>query len=79
MHYIPSFNVQDEESGSDTEFRSRRTSVEEKPKVVDKKQPTVPETTGEKKGVGFAEQKPKENDKGAASSEEVCHESKRYL
>ena len=39
----------------------------------------MPETTGEKKGVGFAEEKPKENDKGAASSEEVCHKSKRVI
>ena len=39
----------------------------------------MPETTGEKKGVGFAEQKPKENDKGAASSEEVCNKSKELF
>ena len=50
--------------------------MEEKVKVVEKKQETVPETASEKKGVGFTEKTPvsEENDKGAASGEEVCHE-----
>ena len=45
--------------------------MEEKVKIVEKKQQTVPETVGEKKGVGFAEQKPEENNKVTAAEEEV--------
>ena len=61
----------DEESGSDSEFRPRRTSVEDKVKVADKKQETVPESVSEKKGVGFAVETPQENSKEAV--EEVGH------
>ncbi|XP_068737524.1 protein scribble homolog [Montipora capricornis] len=61
----------DEESGSDTEFRPKRTSLEDKPKVTDKKQVTVPGAADDKKGVGFSEPKPEENNKGAALAEEA--------
>ena len=54
----------DEESGSDSEFRPRRTSFEDKGKIAEKKQETVPETVAEKKGgVGFAVEKSQENNK----------------
>lgn len=51
----------DDESGSDSEFRPRRASFEDKVKIVDKKQLTAPEKTIEKKEIGFAEPKPEEN------------------
>lgn len=56
---------QDEESGSDSEFRPRRTSFEDKVKIAEKKQETIPETVSEKKGVGFAVETPEENNKEA--------------
>ena len=59
------FKCKDEESGSDSEFRPRRTSFEDKVKVAEKKQETVPESVSEKKGVGFAAETPPENNKEA--------------
>lgn len=56
---------QDEESGSDSEFRPRRTSFEDKVKIAEKKQETIPEPVSEKKGVGFAVETPEENNKEA--------------
>ena len=57
--------LKDEESGSDSEFRPRRTSFEDKVKVTEKKQETVPEAGSEKKGVGFAVETPEKNNKEA--------------
>ena len=65
---FPFFSLKrkDEESGSDSEFRPRRTSFEDKGKVAEKKQETVPETVSEKKGgVGFAVETSQENNKEA--------------
>lgn len=60
------FGNKDEESGSDSEFRPRRTSFEDKGKVAEKKQETVPEMVAEKKGgVGFAVEMSQENNKEA--------------
>ncbi|KAJ7325632.1 neurotransmitter receptor transport postsynaptic membrane to endosome [Desmophyllum pertusum] len=55
----------DEESGSDTEFRPRRASFEEKVKIIENKQETKPEAVSERKGVGFAAETPEENNKQA--------------
>lgn len=60
----------DEESGSDNEFRPSRTTMDEKPKVTEKKQTTVPESSDAKKGVGFSELKAEENDRAVADGEE---------
>lgn len=60
----------DEESGSDNEFRPSRTTMDEKPKVTEKKQTTVPESSDAKKGVGFSEVKAEENDRAVADGEE---------
>ena len=65
MHFSFFLKCQDEESGSDSEFRPKRTSLEEKVKVTEKKQETVPETVNEKKGVGFAVETPEENNQEA--------------
>lgn len=59
-------SFQDEESGSDTEFRPRRASFELKPEISDKKQETVPEARSEKKGVGFSVETPEQNEKQPA-------------
>ena len=52
-------------------FRSSRTTMDEKPKVTEKKQTTVPESSDAKKGVGFSELKADENDRAVADGEEV--------
>lgn len=45
--------------------------MDEKPKVTEKKQVTVPESSDAKKGVGFAELKAEENARAVADGEEV--------
>lgn len=65
LFFLFCFKCKDEESGSDSEFRPRRTSFEDKVKVAEKKQETVPESVSEKKGVGFAAETPPENNKEA--------------
>ena len=65
LFFLFFFKCKDEESGSDSEFRPRRTSFEDKVKVAEKKQETVPESVSEKKGVGFAAETPPENNKEA--------------
>ena len=45
--------------------------MDEKPKVTEKKQTTVPESSDAKKGVGFSEPKAEENDRAVADGEEV--------